>query len=320
MLAEKIKEIIEDSGFSYREKSRSIATTCPVCGQSKKFSILKKNGASICFRGSCDFGKRWFEDWIAMTKGIPRTEAKKILLGSSDAIEVISDRKTLSFKDHFNYTPMSEVEPINYPAAGGFVLSNDLSLDGVKYLESRGIPKKLAEYHDITYSPIDRRVVLPIKVFGTCYGYQARAVDNVLDKDRMRNNLGFRRDRMLMFHDEALSFDHLIITEGPFDALKFAKVGGYVATLGKEVSNHQIEIMHELEPTKVFIAFDSDALEESYKLANDLRNVGRSIYLLTTPQSCIDRCKAIGKKYDFGECTFDEAANSLADAKLIYKD
>lgn len=321
MLAERIMEIIDECGYSYLERPRSIYTTCPVCGTTKKFSILKKNGASICYRGSCDFGKRWFEDWIALTKGIERFEAKKYLHGNNDG-EPMSLPKNcnLAATNPFDYDPMSELEALNWPSAGAFPLDHELSQDGVEYLKTRGIPKKLAEYHDIMYSPIDRRIVIPIKNFGTCYGYQARSIDKVLPQDRMRNNIGFRRDRMVMFCDEAMAYDHIIITEGPFDGLKFAKIGGYISTLGKEISDHQIELIHNLDPNKVFVALDSDAQKEAYQLAISLRTPGREVYNVSVPQSCIDRCKSQDKKYDFGECTFDEAVQAIQQATLLFKD
>lgn len=321
MLAARMIDIIDECGYSYRERPRSIYTTCPSCGSDKKFSILKKNGACVCYRGSCDFGKRWFEDWIALTKGIEKKEARRILHGGADG-ELISLPKgpSLAVTNPFEFDPMSELEAVAWPSASLFSLDHELSEDGVEYLKSRGIPKKLAEHHSIRYSPIDRRVVLPIKRYGTCYGYQARSIDKGLPQDRMRNNTGFRRDRMIMFYDEAMDYDHIIITEGPFDGLKFAKVGGYISTLGKEISDFQIESMHSLEPNKVFVALDSDADDEAYKLAKALRSVDREVYMVRVPESCVERCESQGRKYDFGECTFDEAALAIRQALLLYKD
>lgn len=318
MLADRIKEIIDDCGFQYTERPRTIYTSCPLCGSNKKFSILKENGASICYRGSCDFGRRWFEDWIALTKNISRFEAKQILHGNGELGYSIDEKNTLDLSNPFDFDFMSDLEPINWPPPLCVNLSSTEAKEGVQYLNGRGIPCDVAERHNIVYCPVERRVTIPMTYYGTCYGYQGRAIDPVSPGFRMRNNINFRKDRMLAFFDQAMDYEHLIITEGPFDAMKFANLGGYVSTLGKNISKHQIELMHQLKPKAVFIALDEDATKEAFELANSMRDVNRKVYITKVTESCRLRCNKEGRKYDFGECSFEEAVKSIKESVRIY--
>ena len=78
-LRSRIIEIIAESGHGYKEKTRTIHTTCPICNKDDKFSILKESGACVCYRGSCTFGKRWFVEWIELVFNLSREDAKAML-------------------------------------------------------------------------------------------------------------------------------------------------------------------------------------------------------------------------------------------------
>ena len=54
----RIVDLISEAGVGFKEKANTIYTTCPICQKDDKFSILKKNGACICYRGTCTFKKR----------------------------------------------------------------------------------------------------------------------------------------------------------------------------------------------------------------------------------------------------------------------
>jgi hypothetical protein len=317
-LADKIVEIIEEYGFDYKEKSRTIHTECPLCNRADKFSILKENGAAICYRGSCEFGKRWFEDWIMLTANITRPEAKMRLYGNVSQKrleEVESNPGSIfdTFKSNQELKPVNDfIEPMMFPEFDMIPLDHPEAQEAVAYLYNRGIQHALAMKHRIHYSPEQRRVILPIVMDGKVYGYQGRAIDPVEPAFRMRNNVGFRREVLVMFADELKDRDYAIICEGPFDALKFFKVGGYVATMGKVVTDKQLATIMSYNPRKIYLALDDDAAAEMRELQEKITSV--PLYRIFVPESCEVRCKFLGKKADFGECTFDECKEAFDNA------
>jgi len=317
ILFERIKELIAEAGISYKEKSRTIYTTCPACGQSDKFSILKQNGACVCYRGSCSFGKRWFPNWLSMTMGIPIDEAKSKLYSEEFRRVDINEEIKIELIDNFSGPPVRQmdiIKPIQFPEYHMLPIDVPESAEGADYLNGRGVSVEIAKKYGITYSPMLRRVIFPITMDGKTYGYQGRAIDKVPDGLRMRNNLGFRRDSLVMFLDNLKNSKHVIICEGPVNAIKFDKVGGAVCTMGKVVADYQREAILRCGIDKVYLALDDDAAKEMMDLSEDL---DIPVYKLDIPKSCVDRCAISGKKPDFGECTFDECAEAFKNARIL---
>jgi hypothetical protein len=316
----KIIDFLSENGLEYKEKSRTIHTECPVCHSSDKFSILKENGSCICYRGSCSFGRQWFPSFVSLVSGITEKEARKMLYGKDERIKQVKSSDwqiKLELDDeeqHSEPSPLDGIPTVTYPEWFMLDIDSSESSDGLNYLLSRGITLEMAKKYDIKYSKFYRRVYLPIKMNGEVYGYQGRAIDKVAEKDRMRNNEGFRRDTFVMFADNLIGAEHVIISEGPFDAMKFEQVGGSVSTLGKVVTNKQLQIIKNYGIMKVYLALDEDAASEINELGNILRRDGLEVYRIEVPQSCIDRCEKLGKKADIGECTFEEAALAFKNA------
>jgi hypothetical protein len=270
--------------------------------------MLQANGFSVCYRGSCDYGKRPFAYYISKVAKIPLDAAKQLIYGG-DLLLAASEKIDLSFLD--NEKVLDELKEIPYP--NGFEhISSLFPSDARAYLEGRGIPMELVSLYDIKWNPNKRRVVLPIFMNHKCYGYQGRAIDDVDKKLRMLNNEGFRRESLVMFYDQVAVGGHVIINEGPFDAMKFHYCGGNIATLGKVVTNKQIELILQKKPSAIYLGLDDDAQAETKVLKEKLRGV--PIFELSVPQTAIDRCQLIGKKADFGECTFDEAKYAFFNA------
>lgn len=322
----KIVEILQENGLDFKEKSRTITgVPCPMCGREDKFSILKANGYTVCYRGSCDYGKRSFIGFMQAFLGISAEEAIEMLKGSSDSFDgVLDNGLNLDFeiKDPFeseiNAKPdaLLEIEPKKYPEWYMSSIDSVESKEGMDYLLGRGITKEIALKLDIRYSSFYKRVYFPIKINGITYGYQGRAIKKVEDKDRVRNNEGFRRDTLVMFADNLANSKEAIIAEGPVDAIKFDLVGGYVSTMGKEVTEKQIDIIMSYNPEKIYLALDDDASHEMMLL---LEKISRPIYKIDVPDSCKERCQKLGKKADFGECTFLEAKEAKEKARQLSK-
>lgn len=313
-LSERIIKILEEEGIGYRSNERTIYTKCPECGRDDKFSVLKDNGASICYRGSCSFGKKWFTDWIVATTGCTYKQAKDRLSNKTTHEENENLLSTLNF-DAFSVdeavkkTEQETLKPIEWP----MFFTEEPSGEGLQYLKARGIGDIANKYH-VRYSKEYRRVYFPIMMDGKCYGWQARAIDKVPDSERMRNNTGFRRESLVMFLDNVKQGGHVIICEGPVDALKFDKVGGAVATMGKVVTNKQLDLILSKNPQKVYLALDDDAANEMNSL---IKKINLPLFKINIPFTAKERCAKINKKADFGECTFEECENAFLTAEKL---
>jgi hypothetical protein len=312
MDAETIKEVIAEQGLSYKERARTIYTTCPVCGKDDKFSILKSNGACICYRGSCEFGKAFFDKWLSLTANISMAEAKRRLYSKEGKIVNLDEMITIGH----GQSATEIIKPVPYPTSDMIDIDSPIDQAGMKYLESRGVPLNIAKSYKIMYSPLYRRVYIPVIKDGVVYGYQGRHIDKVEDKYRMRNNTGFRRELLVMFIDNLRKSKHAILAEGPFDAMKFYKVGGFVATMGKDVSDKQISLILSYGIESLYLALDEDAADSVNAI---LDKVSIPVYIVSVPETCKARCKLIGKKADFGECTPEECEQAFENAVLRQK-
>lgn len=231
--------------------------------------------------------------------------------------EVDPDRleaaQSLSFEVREDQAP--DVDEVKFPE---FHMTSVLEPDGAEgmaYLERRGITRDMAEKYELHFSKLERRVYFPVMREGRCYGYQGRHIDNVDKGFRMRNNDAFRRDVLVMFADNLDGSDFAILAEGPFDALKFESVGSNVCSMGKAISQRQLDIIYSFGIKKLYLALDDDA---AYEINQIVKNSPVETYRIFVPDSCIQRCKAQGKdKADFGECTFEEAAQAFSQASKI---
>jgi Zn ribbon nucleic-acid-binding protein len=321
-----IINFLQEKGLPFVEKNRTIVgVPCPLCGREDKFSILKANGHTICYRSSCDYGKRSFVGFIQSVTGGTFEEAIAVLKSEKNEYQGILGNGLqidLDIKDHFDglhsegTSFLNDLKPIKYPEWHMTPIGAPEAKDGLDYLESRGVTLDVAQELDITYSSFYQRVYFPIKMNGSYYGYQGRAVKKVSDKDRIRNNEGFSRDSLVMFADNLIENKDAIIAEGPFDGIKFHKVGGYVVTMGKEITEKQIKVIMSYKPEKIFLALDDDA---AYEMNQLMEKISLPVYKIDVPKSCVKRCEQMGKKADFGECTFEEAEQAKLNARPLTK-
>lgn len=315
-LSEKIKELIIEYGGQVIERTRTFHTACPLCGRSDKFSILKDNGASVCYRGKCSFGKKWFEDYLVIVANISREAAVKKL--SRDIAENV-DTSDLNIDEIFNEDEpiqqvQTELSEIEWPLDHFVSLRADVSPDGCEYIASRGIPPAIMQQYGALYSVLWKRIMFPIKKDGKVVGYQGRTISRDPSAIRMLNSKNQFRESSLMFEDRLNGLEHAVLTEGPFDAIKFHLTGGNVCSMGKVVSDKQLKILLDKGIKKLYLALDDDAVDIMEEIAFKLEI---PCYWVKIPETCRKRCAMINKKPDFGECTFEECQEAIKEAKLI---
>lgn len=299
-----VREALEGLGLDFIERSDTFTEfECPVCHKSDKTSIFKDGGAFICYRDGNHL-KGFLPDLVMAVSEVGYRDAVVWLdslskpTGTVDSIPDAIPLKGVGRHEQ-------ERQAV-WPPEGCWPVEWEECCRGREYLESRGVPAAVAQKYGLRYSPEWDRVAFPVVVEGVVRGFQARSVGDQVPK--VRSDYGFKRGESLMFYDHVKPGAHIIIAEGPIDALKFELVGNFVATMGKVVTEAQLRLIDAKRPTAVYLGLDDDAAQETAELAD--RFAGRAL-LLQVPESCRKRCEASNKKADFGECTFEEAAEAF---------
>lgn len=313
---EKIQAFLEKHDISpKKENARSYIFDCPVCGSADKLYIEKSNGRSICFRHKtedCPTAKTSIAKVLSILSEVPYDKVKeemsdKITVTPDEILEQIQDTPV----DRTVREVLTPLEPLDYrnlPADMKPIMWQE-SMEGAVYLHGRGLDLNLLDKMGVCYSPYMRRVVFPVIQNNEFYGWQARAIDQNT-QPRMYNLPGEWKSRTLMFHDNLIKSDYAIIAEGAVSALKFAKVGGFVATMGKMVSNHQIDLILKSGVSRIYIALDPDAVTEMEELV-------RKILTLTNNAVQCFLVKVPDGKEDFGDCTYDECTKAFETAEAL---
>jgi DNA primase len=299
-------------GLLIKQTSRSIILKCPNCG-SKKLHLEKNEGYFKCYSASCGFRGGSIKLYAAI-KGISFEMAKKELTGK----DAHQKDKIIKFNFGLKETESSGFEfELEIPET--FIpISRPEAKDGADYCQKRGISLDLATKLGLFYCTKQRRIVFFIRdSYGAIAGWQARSIDPVDHADRMRNNIGFRRDKHLMFYDKLEDKDFIIVCEGPFDAMKFNKLGNFVATMGKDISTTQLNMIVDHPCTKVYWALDDDARD--LVLKKYAKYVGKESYIIEPQPAAKDRIlkNKPDAKVDFGECTEDECVQSFLNPEKI---
>lgn len=284
---QKLRELIENSGLSLHQNTRSFIFTCPRCQKKDKLYIRKSDGRFICF--VCAEGEGRFrgraEFAIAELFGWPIREVRRHLYGEDFDEKTVEDFLNFQLYDFFGDTdeiaenvtstlptllwPMDYL-PIDHPAA----------IRGLRYLEQeRGVPLDLAKFYGLRYCPPQRRVIFPVETDNRLIGWQARSViptewyneeDGTIHTfPKILGNKGLRRDICLMFEQRLHDGKYAVVCEGPLDAIKAHLCGGNIATMGKGVSAAQIKAIRQGgKIERIYLALDLDAAAEMDRLCH----------------------------------------------------
>lgn len=313
-----LNDFIKDHKLSPRaESGRCFIFDCPACGGDKKLYIEKDTGFSTCFKQKTDkcLKSRSKPEWaLTQLTGIPIRDIKDEIYGfikiSDDSVFEVKfdDENEIKVKKKIDPIPKDKMPP------DLVVFDLDPNSDGFKYLRGRGITDEMIKKYNICYSLSMRRAIFFTIMNKEIYGWQGRAVDKVAKEYRMYNLPGEWKSKSLMFYDNLKGSEHAILAEGPVSALKFEKVGGFVASMGKNVSPEQLDLIRESGIKKLYIALDRDAFDKINKICKDINNplYGKSIecYLVEVPEH----------RDDFGDCTYDECEAAFKSAVRVYGD
>jgi hypothetical protein len=315
MIEKRIEEFLKKHKITIRPLSaRSYIFDCPSCGGKNKLYIEKKTGYSVCFKQEaerCPSPGSNAAYALGLVSGISYADVKKELyleeieLSEKDEIRVNWDQDALKEEE------IEPLKPCGLPLDMALI-TNPRAAEGLAYLSKRGISTQLALKHSVTYSPSMRRVIFPVIMDGVMYGWQGRAIDQVAKEDRMYNLPGRWKTATLMFYDNLKGKDWAVLAEGPISAIKFAEVGGYVASMGKNVSPKQLDLIKAAGVKKLFLALDRDAADKMVSIEKYLNKDGHSVQCFIVPVPT--------HRDDFGEATYEENLEAFMNAQDFDKD
>lgn len=291
-----LDELVRASGLSFRENSRSWMFTCPRCGKEDKLYMLKANGRFVCWVCKEVDGFQGRPEY-ALTELLARPikALRKVLYGIEDpqAVPFLEIQLQDFFDDDEVDEDACQLEELVWPP-DFYPIDHKFSARGLAYLNGRGVSLDLAKSYELRYCPPQRRVIFPIQSQGRLYGWQGRAVMPTEYEDpetgetfttpKIVTPLGVKKERMLMFADRLLGSDHVIICEGPLDAIKADLCGGNVATMGKAVSMAQINTLRNSGISKVYLALDPDASNEVLRVLREFSPSDFETYVLRPPE------------------------------------
>lgn len=284
-----IRAILQEHGVSFKANSKSYIMSCPRCNKSQKLYIRKADGRFVCwyckeidgFQGKAEFA-------LAELCSIPVVQAQKMLYGEGHgqptAIHLTINVADFEDEDSDDYVDVKEgLKPVAWPL-DFYPLNTEIGAKGGRYLESRGIPLALAMEYGIRYYPAKTSVIFPVMSQGQLYGWQQRLVENdqpYWDERRKRvinplkaiTSTDLKKDRILMFSDRLNGSKHAILCEGPVDALKAHLCGGNVASLGKAVSDTQLELIRNSGIERLYLGLDPDAYLELDRIRKKMRDL-----------------------------------------------
>jgi hypothetical protein len=252
-----LKTLVSNGSVSYRENAISYIFSCPKCGKKNKLYIHKDEGFFCCFRCKEDGFKGRSEYALTELYSIPINELKERLYTTTD--NKLEKFINLDLNSFFDYEESAEfVEPIlpETVLSPNFVdRHHPLFEKGYNYLiNERGLTEEHIHIYDIHYSPSEECVVFPVKINNIVVGWQLRHIKQNIKL----TNTGLEKEKCLMFNDRLLNSDHCVLAEGPISSIKAHLCGGNVASMGKDVSETQLNIIKN-RVSKLYLALDPDA-------------------------------------------------------------
>lgn len=306
----KLLEFIEDSGLSYKQNTVSYIFDCPKCGKRDKLYIRKRDGKFVCwfckeidgFRGRAEYA-------LVELTSTPFQDIKDALYGTSTALD--DDYFDLKLGDFFGEEDDVDEEAVLIPEMvwphDYYPIDHDFARGGREYLAKRGISVEMAREYGLRFAPKRRRVVFPVEIGQRLVGWQERATfstkvwsderEEWVSSMKMLSSKGIPTAHTVMFSNRLRGSRHVVVCEGPIDAMKAHLCGGNVATMGKAVSLGQVKALREPASLldrrevgqlansgveRVYLALDPDAAQETTRLVREFSDL--DVYLMHAPE------------------------------------
>lgn len=288
---EVLTELIEGSGLSYRQNSVSWIFCCPKCGKKDKLYIRKKDGRFVCWVCAETDGYRGKPEYALadlLSRSVSDVQEQLYGYTRPDTADGAFEVKLSDFMEPDEEPEVQHLERRFPPDF--FPIEHKASRNGAEYLEGRGVPLMIAAQYGIQYCPPKRRIIFPIRDNKRLVGWQDRAIDpteiatdsGVYEVPKAITSKGTDREHLVMFADRMEGSSHVIVSEGPIDAIKAHLCGGNIATMGKAISNGQIKLILDSKIENIYLALDPDAAPEMDRIIKAF--YGRDIYSMAAPK------------------------------------
>lgn len=325
---------IKNASLSYRQNSRSYIFDCPRCHKKNKLYMEKRGGRFKCFfcadheahgyQGRPEFA-------LADLAHMPLHEVKRQLYGTEytgTSVE-LDLQLTTFFGDEDEVDSDALVVPEMQFPWDYYPIDHEFSKRGLDYLATRGIDLDVAREYGLRYAPVKKRVIFPVEVGERLVGWQERIViptrhwdeerGKYRESAKMLSSKNIPTAQVVMFSNRLQGSKHVVVCEGPIDAIKAHLCGGNVATMGKAVGMGQVETIRDPERLtralvsnfkcggieKVYLALDPDAARETGRLIKEFSDM--EVYLMTPPK---------GRK-DLGEMDYPEVLDLFHSARRV---
>jgi DNA primase len=271
---------------------------CPFCGEDRqdmRMYVNVRTGLGVCFHCGTNFGPY------------------KFIMAHEDCS--LDQAKAIAEGDPNGWARTPSQPPVDPDLVWPLAKSIEDSPAASAYLADRGIPSSLINHFGLYYCETptqiedrifhtQKRIIIPIHdIHGKPVSWQGRTIGNA--KPKYLFPPAFKGAETLF---NAWSIpkhaDYLIICEGVMDIFGWWRhsAKNAIATFGKKISQKQIDIITDLNPKTVFIAWDTDAMWLNYTFAE---NYGHLFDI-----RIID---LMGKDAD--ECTVNELTVALKNSK-----
>jgi hypothetical protein len=328
--ADKLQEFIDGQGLSYKQNSRSYIFDCPRCRGTSKLYMEKRNGKFKCFR--CAITDRFQgrpEFALADLALMPIKEVRAFLYGanfSGTAVEL-----DLQLESFFGDDDIIDVDAVDIPTMAFpldyYPIDHKHAIKGVDYLATRGISLEVARKYHLRFAPAERRVIFPVELGTRLVGWQKRLIvpheiwndeeEKLQTAAKMLSSKDVPTAHVVMFANRLVGSSHVVVCEGPIDAIKMHKAGGNIATMGKAIghgqiktlrdparlSREQVSVISTSGIQRVYLALDPDAARETARLVREFSDL--ETFVVRPPR---------GAK-DLGELSLDEAYQCFLNAE-----
>lgn len=141
------------------------------------------------------------------------------------------------------------------------------------------------------------RVIFPVLVEGELYGWVARDY-SLKSKLKVKNSIGTFKQFFVWNFDAVKDSKTLVVAEGIVSAIQCG-ISRSVATLGKLVTDQQIELLRKTKAEEVFVCLDPDAESEALTLKRRLLPFFKNVYQVSLPKVKIFSCPRCQKRIEF---------------------
>ena len=171
----------------------------------------------------------------------------------------------------------------------------ELSGDVIHDVYARGITDEMIARYGILYSIGNfeydgRQIYYSHRIFFPIYsrkgeicGFQGRAIAESGAKYLTAPWMN-KSEVLYGCHEYPTGVGHLLLVEGVMDKLGWHKVGlNAVASFGKSISDAQIEILLDINPDVLYLAYDRDALSKSFDFCERNLHRFKKILIISMP-------------------------------------